>query len=246
MWSIIVASDLHFGKSADFLCAKIEILNKIIQKKDEDNIQVVISAGDLTEYGTDGFQMCGLMKKNNNNELISLKNQWVKPLEDNNITILLTIGNHDTYVPWPYLHKPVMEYVSKKHNATFYPIINMYRSGYYSFEKNGVLFLSFGIKPTYWKWIKENLTHDKPMIIFFHYNIINDEPYSNWWSDKEKNTFLKLIEPYKQNILCLINGHLHASSIKEWNGIQVINGAGINESIKIVMDETKIHYSEIF
>ena len=58
-WSIILSSDLHFGyldylKDVGIRLDKIDHVHKIIQMKDEYNVQMVITAGDLTENGLDG------------------------------------------------------------------------------------------------------------------------------------------------------------------------------------------------
>lgn len=239
MWSIIIASDLHFGKSQEYLSAKTRLCNKIIDLKNSEDIEIVISAGDLTEYGTNGFTYCGVIKdkKKNKKELSQLIRYWVNPLEQNNITTLMTIGNHDSYVQWPYLHKPVFNYIEQKYGSTNFPITNKYKSGYYVFEKYKILFISLGIKPTYYKWIKEHLTHEKKMILFYHYNTIASEPYSDWWSAKEKEKFYQIIEPYKSNILFIVNGHLHFSSFQDtWRGIRMVNGAGKNTMVMVKFD----------
>ena len=101
-WSIVLASDLHFGKNELYLAAKKAIVRSILQNKEMDNIQMVISAGDLTEYGTDGLSFCGL-RKHTSDELGLLKKEWVEPLDAAGITTLLTIGNHDTYAGHPYI-----------------------------------------------------------------------------------------------------------------------------------------------
>ena len=239
-WSIVLASDLHFGKNELYLAAKKAIVRSILQNKETDNIQMVISAGDLTEYGTDGLSFCGL-RKHTSDELGLLKKEWVEPLDAAGITTLLTIGNHDTYAGHPYIYKPVMRYVAQRHNATFHPLFRMYRSGYYAYEKNGVRFLSLGVKPTYWKWIKKHLTHEMPMILFYHFNTIDTEPYSDWWSEKNKKKFDAMIEPYKKNILFIVNGHRHTSMFNtEWNGVHMINGAGVHNPVKVTMEGTRV------
>jgi hypothetical protein len=71
-WSIVLASDLHFGNEL-YLEAKRAIVRSILRN----NIQMVISAGDLTEYGTDGLSFCGL-RKHTTDELDLLKKEWVE------------------------------------------------------------------------------------------------------------------------------------------------------------------------
>lgn len=235
-WSIIVSSDLHFGHP-EIREKKGYQLEKILSLKDEENIKMVISAGDLTDLGTDGSSFYGIRKKKDD-QLTPLKNQWVKPLKNNNIIPLMTIGNHDTYTGHPYLYKPVIKYIKELYGGTYYPCIWMKYTGYYTYDYNGILFISCGIYPKHLKWIKKRLTKDKPMILFYHYNTREEEPYSDWWPKKDKDKFYKLIKDY-DNILCIINGHIHASYEREWRGFKIINGAG-NKMVLLNMDKNKI------
>lgn len=234
-WSIIISSDLHFG-NPEIRARKDYQLNKILELKEQENIQIVISAGDLTDDGTDGSKFWGLRSKQND-QLSPLKKEWVEPLQNNDIIPLMTIGNHDSYTGHPYFYKPVFKYVKELHDATHYPWVWMNYSGYYTFEHNGILFISCGKYPKYLKWIKNNLTKDKPMILFYHYNTV-EEPFSDWWSDEDKDNFYELIKDY-DNILCIINGHFHSSYIKEWRGFKILNGAGTS-MLMINMDNDKV------
>ena len=116
-WSIILSSDLHFGyldylKDVGIRLDKIDHVHKIIQMKDEYNVQMVITAGDLTENGLDGRSIL-CWRKNTHDELTPMIDKWVTPLENAGIDVLLTIGNHDTYTGQPYVYKPVFEYIKK-------------------------------------------------------------------------------------------------------------------------------------
>jgi 3',5'-cyclic AMP phosphodiesterase CpdA len=242
-WTIIVASDLHFGKQS-IRETKQDQITDILFYKNMLNIEMVITAGDLTDDGTDGIGFCGLRKKTTD-QLSPLIKQWVEPLEKAGIINLLTLGNHDTYTGHPYIYKPVFRYIQKRHDATYYPLVSMYKSGYYKYEKHGIVFLSLGIYPKYISWIKENLVTDKPMILFYHYNTITSEQYSDWWSLKEKDEFYELIKEYT-NILCIINGHIHSSSYdKIWNGFKMINGGG-NKMIRLNMKDDSLEYASFF
>ena len=224
-WCIILSSDLHFR--VDIREDKKNQVEKIIKMKDEFQIQLVISAGDLTEYGLDGksFLWC---RKNTVDELTHLKNNWVKPIEDVGIKVLMTIGNHDSYTGRPYWIKPVFKYIKNKYGATYYPWLWMDYSGCYTYRHNNVLFISMGIYPKYIKFLKKNLPKDKnyPVIIFYHYNTIEGEGFSDWWSEKQKNKFYETIKDY--NIITIINGHIHSTYEKEWMGIKMLNGGGSN------------------
>ena len=241
-WGIIVSSDVQFGdqKIRNY---KHYQLDRIILLKEEKNIEMVITAGDLTRHGTDGKTFCGIRKKTED-QLTPLKKEWVEPLQKAGIKTLITIGNHDKYTGFPYFYKPVFKYVKEQHNATYYPRFCSEFSGYYTYEYNGILFISCGIYPKYLRWIEKRLTKNKPMIIFYHYNTIEGEAFSDWWPKKDKDNFYNLIKDYKNNILCLINGHLHSTYDREWRGIRMINGGG-SPMILLNMEDDKIKDVEI-
>jgi Icc-related predicted phosphoesterase len=205
--------------------------------KDEHNVQMVISAGDLTEYGTDGksFLCC---RKHKEDELTPMIKKWVEPIENAGIEVLLTIGNHDTYTGHPYFYKPVFQYIKKKHNATYYPWIWMKYSGCYTYTRNNILFISLGVYPKYLKFLRKHLPKDKnyPIIIFYHYNTVDKEAYSDWWNDKEKEQFYQVIKDY--NILAIINGHIHATYEKKWKNFTMLNAGG-SKLIRMNMENDK-------
>ena len=236
-WSIVVVSDLHFGNET-IRERKKDQLFKILDTKEFLNTQMVICAGDLTDDGTDGATFCGLRKKTND-QLTPLINEWVQPLDNNGLVALLTIGNHDTYTGHPYTYKPVFNFIKKRHGATCYPMISMFKSGYYKYEKNGVVFLSLGVYPVYLSWIAKNLVRDKPMILFYHYNTDDNQPYSNFWTAHEKYNFFELIKSYT-NIICIINGHFHRSSKDTYlRNFRFVNGAG-EKMVSLHMDGDKL------
>jgi hypothetical protein len=243
-WAIVLSSDLHFGSvhsshGIDIRDDKRDHVQKIIDMKDEHNVEIVISAGDITDYGTNGI--CCFCSNNNNNsedELTPLINNWVKPLENAGLDVLLTAGNHDTYTGHPYFHKPVLRYLKKKYNATYWPWFWMKYNGCYAYSKNNVLILSLGIYPKNLKFLKKNLPKDKkdPVIIFYHYNTVN-EPYADWWKEDEKAAFYEVIKDY--NIIAINNGHYHTTYEKEWRGFRIFNSAG-TQLIRFNMNNNKI------
>jgi len=241
-WAIILSSDLHFGSlksvsGVDIRADKKNQVDRIINMKEQHNIEIVISAGDLTEYGVDG-QFCLCWRKNKEDELNPMIKNWVEPIENVGIDVLLTIGNHDTYTGHPYFYKPVFQYIKKKHNATYYPCLWMEYSGCYKYTRNNILFISLGIYPKNLKFLKKNLPKSKndPIIIFYHYNTV-DEPYSDWWEQKEKDAFYKVIKDY--NIIAIINGHYHVTYEKEWRGFRIFNGGG-SQMVRFNMKGTEI------
>ena len=241
-WSIILSSDLHFGlhksvSDIDIRKDKKYQVEQIINMKDEHNVQIVISAGDLTEHGTDGksFLCC---RKHKNDELTPMIKNWVEPIEKSGIYVLLTIGNHDTYTGHPYIYKPVFQYIKKKHNATCYPMFWMNYSGCYTYSHNNILFISLGIYPKHLKFLRKHLPKDKnyPIIIFYHYNTVDKEAYSDWWNDKEKEQFYQVIKDY--NILAIINGHIHSTYEKKWKDFTMLNAGG-SKLIRMNMENDK-------
>lgn len=236
-WTIVAVSDLHFGKESVRERKKDQLFT-IFDAKEQFNIQMVICAGDLTDDGTDGVTFCGLRKKADD-QLTPLINEWVQPLDNNGLTTLLTIGNQDTYTGHPYIYKPVFDFIRKRHGATYYPMISMFKSGYYKYEKNGIVFLSLGVYPTYLTWIAKNLVRDKPMILFYHYNTDESQPHSNHWTSCEKYAFFELIKSYT-NIICIINGHYHRSSKEaHLRNFRFVNGAG-EKMVMLHMNDDKL------
>ncbi len=241
-WSIVLSSDLHFGSlksvsGIDIRKDKKDQVKQIIEMKDEHNVQMVISAGDLTEHGVDGksFFCC---RKNTEDQLNPMIKKWVEPIENAGIDVLLTIGNHDTYTGHPYFYKPVFQYIKKKHNATCYPWIWMKYSGCYTYTRNNILFISLGVYPKYLKFLRKHLPKDRnyPIIIFYHYNTVDKEAYSDWWNDKEKEQFYQVIKDY--NILAIINGHIHATYEKKWKNFTMLNAGG-SKLIRMNMENDK-------
>lgn len=227
-WSLLLLSDLHYEEKKDGSVGmrdpKRFNLKKIKELQKTKNLEIVVSAGDMTNYGRNGTSFCGLDKKNNVDEYGEFIREFVNPLENMGLQLLLCPGNHDTYVKWPYINKPVLKYIKKKYKST-YQHIDFYKSNCYKREIHGISFISMGIYPKNLSWLRKNLPIDKsrPIIIFFHYNIIDSEPYSNWWSVVEKIKFYDVIKDF--NIKAIFHGHIHATYAKEWRGIPVYNGS---------------------
>jgi len=65
-----------------------------------------------------------------------------------------------------------------------------------------------------------------PVVMFFHFNLHG--PYSDWWTEEQKEDFYKIIEPHKDRIAFLAVGHLHSTYTATWKGIPQVNGSGTN------------------
>lgn len=59
-----------------------------------------------------------------------------------------------------------------------------------------------------------------PVIIYYHYNTLETEPMSCWWSSRQKQKFYNMISQY--NIKMIINGHHHKTKYGDWRGIPYV------------------------
>ncbi|MBC7363297.1 MAG: metallophosphoesterase [Candidatus Aminicenantes bacterium] len=57
---------------------------------------------------------------------------------------------------------------------------------------------------------------DRPVVIFQHYGF--DSWSETFWTERERNAFLKAIEPY--NVVAIFWGHSHVSQAFSWHGIK--------------------------
>jgi len=210
---------------------KILDLHKVVQKGD-----VLLIPGDLTNDGSnthfinkafEKLKSCfNLSNVTNFDDQLSIfiKNVYNPMYKLFDGQVFICHGNHDEIA---YPIKPVLNFVRKKHGATYYTKqlnnnITLICLGK-TFNKNRKLFLENSLK----------LNKDKQIIIMQHYNFIG--PYSDFWSNKDKQIFFNIIEDYKKNILFIAHGHLHITSSDKINGFTFINGAGdSNISFEIV------------
>lgn len=216
--NILLDSDQHYHYDSS--------LNKIIigqNKGDstlfkmlgEENISTVVLPGDFTDHGWDAKVFCCCIKNGEYDEFGTFMEDFFTPLKNKFGDVLTTVGNHSSYVAWPYTHKPEYDFVTSLHG-------NMY----YSFRKDGIIYFSCGLYPSFeiCEWLSTELrSNSLPIIIFFHYNLDGD--YSDWWSDDEKQNFLSVVLPYKDRILSIFCGHLHSTKSYKWNDIQITMAA---------------------
>jgi len=123
-FQFIVDSDLHFTKCDSQTVSiredKQADVKKIMQlieqagESNENNLSAVIVPGDLTDHGWDGSSFAGWYYGGKIDELSGVKKQYVGPIEQaiaespnqsivKEMKVYVGIGNHDTYVPPPYL-----------------------------------------------------------------------------------------------------------------------------------------------
>lgn len=209
--TFIVDSDIHFEHEIkQYKSNHVKLITDLCQTE---KIDAVICPGDLTNNGWNGANLCGWSYGGDYDQLTPLKEQFVEPLE-RHVPVYLCAGNHDYYVPSPYIVHPVLKYICQKHGAQRY-----------SFDINDLHFICLDRYPDskgicFLKRDLEKHKHKK-IIIFFHYNFTG--PFSNWWSNKNKEKFYDTIQNY--NIIALLVGHHHISKQLEWKGYKVIMAA---------------------
>ena len=212
MIKFLVDSDLHFRRN--IRNDKLDHVKKITNLCNQEKINALICPGDLTNNGWNGKHILCWYYGGKEDQLTPLKKQYVDILSQK-LPVYLCGGNHDYYVPWPYITHPVINYIKERHGAK-----------YYSFDIQTLHFICLDRYPDKYgiKFLQKDLEKykDRDIIIIFHYNLIG--PYSNWWKENEKEIFYNTIKNH--NIIALIVGHWHTSRVDEWKGYKVIYGAG--------------------
>jgi 3',5'-cyclic AMP phosphodiesterase CpdA len=218
---LIIDSDLHF-KDGQIRKSKTDHVETILSIVPEYEVDAIICAGDLTDSGYDGKHLC-CWHYGGKDDQVSPLVKFVNAIE-HTAPVYLCMGNHDNYVPWPYVHKGVRKLIIDRHGSLRYS---------WDLEKigsdgNQVMyhFICLDVYPNSKsiKFLKKDLAKnsDKIIIIYFHYCLTGG--FSDWWTDNEKNTFYDTIKDY--NIRLIIVGHRHQNWLDKWNGIDVVSGAG--------------------
>lgn len=193
-----------------------------IEKIISENVEFVLFPGDLTTHGRNGCWLNYIIMKlrgesvSLDKELSKFRNQFIKPLEKQNIKTFSVMGNHDTYT---YPIKPVKWWIKKKHGNTFY------KKNYN--EQLDIIGLDIYPNKKITDWLKKQLDPNKYSILFFHYPPTG--AFSDWWSDDEKKYFYEHIKNHK--ILLMGVGHVHNSSQYQWNNIDIIDASGKGTAI---------------
>jgi predicted MPP superfamily phosphohydrolase len=203
-------SDLHFGRSTP---KANDAADLFIRGDKSDNVKFVkasdcdfvLACGDLTNTGSDGFTLFGHAINDKQEQVQALKKKYVKPIEATK-PVYLCLGNHDNE---PTLHKPVANYIASRHGSLRY-----------NFMHKGVQFICLNIYPDplglfYFMLVAKK---DTPIVLFFHYNLIG--PFSDWWTDDQKDKFKKTIEGY--DVKLIITGHHHVCKEYDWHGYKTI------------------------
>ena len=214
MIKFFIESDIHFTKDG----IRSDKRKSVETMLKYDDVDVILCVGDLTDNGWDGGGILCWKYGGESDQLTPLKNDYIKPLY-NRFRLLLCLGNHDYYVPKPYIHHPVVKYVKNRRNVS-----SKFTDSVYNTMIKDVMFICLGRYPDNkaLKYFKKVAPLDKRIVIFFHYNLSG--PYSEWWNVDEKDKFHDTIKGY--NIVCIAVGHYHISEVNEWRGYKVVSGAG--------------------
>ena len=236
-WYFAVEGDIHGHvdegqyKIHDYKMNPDKRFNNISSKYP---IDFVLCIGDLTNHGYDGttgniFEGCipnTWSGDRSHNELAAFRTLYEKPLENAGFKLYLCIGNHDL----PPGHKGVAEYVQKKHKTRWPLLDSKWRGGQYKFKHNGVTFLCLGVYPNVLSWLEKNLpSKGEPVIIWYHYNTVIGEQWSDFWSVEDKFKFANVIEGH--NILAICNGHSHSTVVGMFNDHITVRGSYKNAAI---------------
>ena len=225
----ILDSDLHYavrrkGGRAIIRPDKKDDVSKIIQLCNDEGINVVLVAGDLTHTGLarhclwDKLNCCCYPQtdlKHQGDQCKAYIDKFVNKIESESCgKVYSCLGNHDEYTRWPYVYHPMSDFVVEKHGNEMY-----------DFVSENVHFICCSVYPDAMirQWLKVVLpknSHGK--VIFFHYNIQGQ--WSDWWTKEEKEKFYDIIKDYQIYAICV--GHAHVSWVKHWRDIPVIRGDG--------------------
>jgi hypothetical protein len=194
------------------------------------NVRVLLVCGDLTEHGY-GLPPCATCTRRPPNELGQFTRDFCAPFETRGIRVLCCPGNHDTYSGGLPIDacRPVFRWLAREYgDPNFYA------------ERNGsIIYVSCGIYPTastrtrLQQFCKDTL--GQPKVLFWHYNprqfddypggTGEHEPYSDWIPDTEHRAISELCLEFKEDIVCVCTGHIHATWWKKWYGIGRISGS---------------------
>ncbi|KKP35997.1 MAG: hypothetical protein UR26_C0001G0041 [candidate division TM6 bacterium GW2011_GWF2_32_72] len=220
---------------------KIENVGAIIDyMKQYNGCRAIIMTGDLVH--TD--------KMGKNDSLLAFEKYWFNPLEkacfSKDCSIYLCVGNHDVYLGSPRFGgtTAAVDFLLKKHGNLFYSFdidgVHFVCCGLAPYntwvdEKRNINSLDFLktdlalvaaqdlLKQPVAQLKNKNLKQYKtPIVIFFHYPPVGK--MSNWWFNKEKDAFYRVIENF--NVIGLVVGHDHETFYDTWHNIPVICCAG--------------------
>ena len=216
---LIIFSDIHYldkrPKELDFNLTRkltqysIEILEKLIDRINEEKPDVSICLGELIE---DTF--------NHDKDIVNYTFIWEK-LKNIQVPFYSVIGNHDlrTMNSRKELEK-IMEY----ENATFSFNLNDYHFIILTTdiredfgEDDGGIYKAQCMSEKEINWLKDDLTKNKlPCIIFTHFGLAEDKQTGNYWFEPNPESglmnnrqLIKKIINSDDNVIAIFNGHQH-------------------------------------
>lgn len=239
---LIIDSDLHFTESG-IRADKTNHAQVIREIAARHQIDAIICAGDLTDMGWDGKRFLCWRYGGAEDQVTPLR-RWVEGLEADVAPVFLASGNHDQYVPWPYRHKGVRDYIETKHRSLLYNweyIISDGVNANSTIKYRGVCLDVYPDKKAreYLSGVMNKWPNDR-YIIYFHYNLEGD--YSDWWSDSDKTKFANMLSG--RNIALIICGHLHKNALTKWRGYNVAMGAGSKVAEVIIASDGSVALTE--
>lgn len=198
------------------------------------DLNICIIPGDLTDNGVGPgcvmcppiFRMfcmgkspftgaaCNTSLAGADDELSRFKHDVLYPLETICDDVFICDGNHDR---GHFKMTPVPDFIKSRHGSLCY-----------SYVRDDILIICLSEYPR-----KDRLEYLDTMlrsttnyvVIFFHYNLYG--PFSEFWSDEEKTNFYNAVIGYKDRLLFIATGHVHASYVDNWKGLLVVNGSGL-------------------
>jgi cytolysin (calcineurin-like family phosphatase) len=205
--TFLVAADAHFGASGmgELNRRAIEDMNAIAGKPYPGGGGVVgqprgvLFAGDMTDNG-----MAWEWKTFEELYGLTGKEGLLK------YPVFEGSGNHDRLVP---LIQVVPAHVRDRHGDLTYSMdwgdVHVVCLDQYPGRQN-------------LDWLRRDLAKagkQVPVVIYFHYSVLG--PYSQWWSQSEKEAFASAIAGY--NVIGIFHGHFHGCYSYRWKGIDVFN-----------------------
>lgn len=240
-----------------------------------------IDAGDATDAGLSGkffgFEFTSAKDKRPlpfilANELEAYKKLVVAPLEENNIEVLATVGNHDraqsvwgnalskmtgateTVLQFGLFcvddNKLKLQRPTLHRDAFDHYLKNKYGNSRY-FRQYGELYVvSLGLYPDKAgiDYLKQHIPQGSKIVAFWHYNV--DGPFSvegyiggTWWTKKERAAaFDVLSEEYDTKLVVV--GHLHNTYAYTFRDIPICVSGG-SAFARIVLDPQQDYQPQI-
>lgn len=216
-------------------------LQQIKNHADPEGRDICIIPGDLTQHGTGPvnncfvryFCMCVPYRKARDesvpdrDQLAVFKDSYWKPIRERCKRTYVCIGNHDTLITYWTGKQPVNDFITKQHGG----------GRYVDLVDDAIYVVSLGEYPTEDNiaWLERQLAsmRKRPVVLFFHFNLYG--PFSDWWSDENKERLSEVLEPIKERVAFIAVGHHHSSYTGKWKDFNVVNGSG-SDVVRVKVD----------